>query len=161
MDKDFLHTRLQQLLHTETDVKLKERHMCKVMCVDTKRKLLSTLMLIVSISLSLSSLSPSSTRQWRHPSLSIFKAINASFLSLSLILRLLWVGFWHDNQAKKSPIRGRVWRTCGRGWGPQANPPSQPIQAQLLSLNATQIRNIGALVPPPQYFSFIFPFSRF
>ena len=78
--------------------------MCKVMC-NTRRKLLSTLTLRVSISLSLSSLSPPSTRQqlnhslfktpstppsltrarqWWHPSLSLFKAINASFLSLSL-----------------------------------------------------------------------------
>ena len=32
MDKDFLHTRLQQLLHTGTDVKQKKRHICKVMC---------------------------------------------------------------------------------------------------------------------------------
>ena len=31
-DKDFLHTRLQQLLHTGTDVKQKKRHICKVMC---------------------------------------------------------------------------------------------------------------------------------
>ena len=77
---------------------------CAAHMMNTKRKLLSSLTLIISISLS--SLSPSSTRQqlrlsskpfqnltplsfararqWWHPSLSfIFKTINASFLSLS------------------------------------------------------------------------------
>ena len=81
--------------------------------------------------------------------LSTCKAVMAPLSLSSKPSTPLWVGFWHDNQAKKS----RVWRTCGRGWGwgLRANPPSRPSQAQLLSRNATQIRNIGALVPP-QYF---------
>ena len=153
--------------------------------MNTKRKLLSSLTLIISISLS--SLSPSGTRQQlkvktifktpSKPDTSLFRTCTAVMAPLSL--------FYLQNHQRLFPLSVTSSISFGSdldmiirrrraesedeynglvGEGEGHKPTLFPGPTKLSSSHAMQPKSVtlefGALVQP-QYFDFIFPFSRF